>query len=98
MYSTSEALTNAIINGEPINKELRLLDSDGVVIKTIKSLKLYSGSNSTSRIQIGSTNSSYIEASIEYDKVNRITCKRVFCTVTYFEESLTFVGCFDIIL
>ena len=69
MYSTSEALTNAIINGEPINKELRLLDSDGVVIKTIKSLKLYSGSNSTSRIQIGSTNSSYIEASIEYDKV-----------------------------
>lgn len=69
MYSTSEALTNAIINGEPINKELRLLDSDGVVIKTIKSLKLYSGSNSTSRIQLGSTNSSYIEASIEYDKV-----------------------------
>ena len=69
MYSTSEALTNAIINGESINKELRLLDSDGVVIKTIKSLKLYSGSNSTSRIQIGSTNSSYIEASIEYDKV-----------------------------
>lgn len=69
MYSTSEALTNAIINGEPINKELRLLGSDGVVIKTIKSLKLYSGSNSTSRIQIGSTNSSYIEASIEYDKV-----------------------------
>lgn len=69
MYSTSEALTNAIINGEAINKELRLLDSDGVVIKTIKSLKLYSGSNSTSRIQIGSTNSSYIEASIEYDKV-----------------------------
>lgn len=69
MYSTSEALTNAIINGEPINKELRLLDSDGAVIKTIKSLKLYSGSNSTSRIQIGSTNSSYIEASIEYDKV-----------------------------
>lgn len=69
MYSTSEALTNAIINGERINKELRLLDSDGVVIKTIKSLKLYSGSNSTSRIQIGSTNSSYIEASIEYDKV-----------------------------
>lgn len=69
MYSTSEALTDAIINGEPINKELRLLDSDGVVIKTIKSLKLYSGSNSTSRIQIGSTNSSYIEASIEYDKV-----------------------------
>ena len=69
MYSTSEALTNAIINGEPINKELRLLDGDGVVIKTIKSLKLYSGSNSTSRIQIGSTNSSYIEASIEYDKV-----------------------------
>ena len=69
MYSTSEALTNAIINGEPINKELRLLDSDGVGIKTIKSLKLYSGSNSTSRIQIGSTNSSYIEASIEYDKV-----------------------------
>ncbi len=69
MYSTSEALTNAIINGEPINKELRLLDSGGVVIKTIKSLKLYSGSNSTSRIQIGSTNSSYIEASIEYDKV-----------------------------
>lgn len=69
MYSTSEALTSAIINGEPINKELRLLDSDGVVIKTIKSLKLYSGSNSTSRIQIGSTNSSYIEASIEYDKV-----------------------------
>lgn len=69
MYSTSEALTNAIINGEPINKELRLLDSDGVVIKTITSLKLYSGSNSTSRIQIGSTNSSYIEASIEYDKV-----------------------------
>ena len=69
MYSTSEALTNAIINGEPINKELRLLDSDGVVIKTIKSLKLYSGSNSTSRIQIGSTNSSYIEASIEYDKI-----------------------------
>lgn len=69
MYSTSEALTNAIINGEPINKELRLLDSDGVVIKTIKSLKLYSGSNSTSRIQIGLTNSSYIEASIEYDKV-----------------------------
>ena len=69
MYSTSEALTNAIINGEPINKELRLLDSDGVVIKTIKSLKLYSGSNSTNRIQIGSTNSSYIEASIEYDKV-----------------------------
>lgn len=69
MYSTSEALTKAIINGEPINKELRLLGSDGVVIKTIKSLKLYSGSNSTSRIQIGSTNSSYIEASIEYDKV-----------------------------
>ena len=69
MYSTSEALTNAIINGEPINKELRLLDSDGVVIKTIKSLKLYSGSNSTNRIQIGSTNSSYIEASIEYDKI-----------------------------
>ena len=69
MYSTKEALTKAIINGEPINKELRLLDSDGVVIKTIKSLKLYSGSNSTSRIQIGSTNSSYIEASIEYDKV-----------------------------
>lgn len=69
MYSTKEALTNAIIDGEPINKELRLLDSDGVVIKTIKSLKLYSGSNSTSRIQIGSTNSSYIEASIEYDKV-----------------------------
>lgn len=69
MYSTSEALTNAIINGEAINKELRLLDSDGVVIKTIKSLELYSGSNSTSRIQIGSTNSSYIEASIEYDKV-----------------------------
>ena len=69
MYSTSEALTNAIINGEPINKELRLLGSDGVVIKTIKSLELYSGSNSTSRIQIGSTNSSYIEASIEYDKV-----------------------------
>lgn len=69
MYSTSEALTNAIINGEPINKELRLLDSGGVVIKTIKSLKLYSGSNSTSRIRIGSTNSSYIEASIEYDKV-----------------------------
>ena len=69
MYSTSEALTNAIINGEPINKELRLLGGDGVVIKTIKSLKLYSGSNSTSRIQIGSTNSSYIEASIEYDKV-----------------------------
>ena len=30
MYSTSEALTNAIINGEPINKELRLLDSDGL--------------------------------------------------------------------
>lgn len=69
MYSTKEALTKAIINGEPINKELRLLDSDGVVIKTIKSLKLYSGSNSTSRIQIGSTNSSYIEASIEYDRV-----------------------------
>lgn len=69
MYSTKEALTKAIINGEPINKELRLLDSDGVVITTIKSLKLYSGSNSTSRIQIGSTNSSYIEASIEYDKV-----------------------------
>lgn len=69
MYSTKEALTNAIIDGEPINKELRLLDSDGVVIKTIKSLKLYSGSNSTSRIQLGSTNSSYIEASIEYDKV-----------------------------
>lgn len=69
MYSTKEALTKAIINGEPINKELRLLDSDGEVIKTIKSLKLYSGSNSTSRIQIGSTNSSYIEASIEYDKV-----------------------------
>lgn len=69
MYSTKEALANAIIHGEPINKELRLLDSDGVVIKTIKSLKLYSGSNSTSRIQIGSTNSSYIEASIEYDKV-----------------------------
>ena len=69
MYSTSEALTNAIINGEPINKELRLLDSDGVVIKTIKSLKLYSGSNNTNRIQIGSTNSSYIEASIEYDKI-----------------------------
>lgn len=69
MYSTKEALAKAIINGEPINKELRLLDSDGVVIKTIKSLKLYSGSNSTSRIQLGSTNSSYIEASIEYDKV-----------------------------
>lgn len=69
MYSTKEALTNAIIDGEPINKELRLLDSDGVVIKAIKSLKLYSGSNSTSRIQLGSTNSSYIEASIEYDKV-----------------------------
>lgn len=69
MYSTGEELEKAINDGKPLKKEIRFADDSSTVISTIKALKLYSGSNSSNEIQIGTTNSSYIEAEVVYDGI-----------------------------